>query len=112
MVRVKDCITNDYLQGECSGVLVNISKEGACIVLQKMLISGNHLFFTTLNDERHCLVLSIDTPMEKVKPLMVMASPVWMDGCHYNEQPAFKVGLCFQEKQHELFSFFKENKKL
>ena len=107
-VRLHDNKNGALLPSACSGVMVNISKGGACLVLFKMLIEGRHLFFSTLNDGHHHLVLLIENPALSNETFMIPARSVWMDSYHYKGEPAFKIGLCFHEKQQNVFQIFKK----
>lgn len=106
-VRLEDSKSAHSSPASCTAVLVNISQGGACLVLSKMLLEGRHLFFSTLKNERHHLVLLIENPESGDETFMVPACSVWMDSCHYKEVPAFKIGISFHEKQKELFHIFK-----
>ncbi len=107
-VSVQDTISKELLPGSCLGIMVDISQGGACIVLSKMLLEGRHLFFSTLNNERYHLVLSIENPESGDGTFTVSARSVWMDSCRYQNTAAFKVGLCFHDSQKELFQLFKK----
>ncbi len=108
-VSLQDTISGERLPGSCVGVMVNISQGGACLVLTKMLLEGRHLFFSTLNNESYHLVLLIENPELRDEIFTVSARSVWMDSCHYQNTAAFKVGLCFHDRQKELFQLFKKN---
>jgi hypothetical protein len=98
----------DLLPGEPLGcVMVNISRKGACLVLSKILLEGRHLFFTALNNDQYHLVLLLVNPKTGEESFEIPASSVWMDSCIYKKQPAFKIGLCFHERQKKLFRLFK-----
>jgi len=95
------------LPGSCSGVMVDISQEGVCLVLPQMLLEGKHLFFSTLNSDKYHLALLIDSPESDDEVISVSARSVWMDACQYKEEPAFKMGLCFNDRQKGLFKLFR-----
>ena len=107
-VRLQDNKKGELLPASCSGVIVNISQEGACLVLSKMLLEGRHLFFSTLNNEHHHLVLLIENPTLGDETFIISARSVWMDSCHYKEAPAFKIGLRFHDRQKKLLQLFKK----
>lgn len=100
--------SGNFLPGVCSGVMVNISQGGACIMLSKMLLEGKHLFFSALDSDQYNLVLLIDNPQSDDQSFVIPASSVWMDSCNYENAPAFKMGLCFHEPQRDLFQLFKK----
>lgn len=107
-VRLQDNKSGELLPASCFGIMVNISQEGACLVLSKMLLEGRHLFFSTLNNEHHHLVLLIENPVLRDETFIISARSVWMDSCHHKEEPAFKIGLCFHDRQKRLFQLFKK----
>ncbi len=109
-VSLQDSISGELLPGSCFGVMVNISEGGACLVLSRMLLEGRHLFFSTLNTERNHLVLLIENPESGDETFTVSARSVWMDSCHYQNEAAFKIGLCFHDSQKKLFQLFKKNR--
>jgi len=88
-----------------TGILVNLSKVGACIIFTKILLDGTHLFFTSLEQAENNLFLK-DFPIND-DASCVTATAVWMDICTYNQQPSFKMGIKFQEDQKELYTTLK-----
>jgi len=107
-VRLQESESGKLLPGLFSGVMVNISQVGACIMVSKMLLDGKHLFFSTLDSDEYNLVLLIDKPASGDQSFVIPASSVWMDSCHHENAAAFKIGLCFHERQKELFQLFKK----
>ncbi len=107
-IRLQESDSGDFMPGLCSGVMVNISRGGVCLVLSQMLLEGKHLFFSALDSDRYNLVLLIDNPESGEHSFAIPARSVWMDSCHYDNAPAFKIGLCFYEQQKELFQLFKK----
>ncbi len=99
----------EFLPGKCEGNLVNLSREGACVVLSQMFLEGRHLFFSTLNNEHYHLVLFIKNPQTANEAFAIPARSIWMDSCQYNQGPAFKMGVSFHQSQKQLFKLIKEN---
>ena len=95
------------LSCSCSGIMVDISEKGTSLVLFQMLLEGRHLFFATLDNDQYDLVISINNQATCGESFVVQARSVWMDSCHFNKRPAFKLGICFLEKQKKLFKLFK-----
>ncbi|MBW1636948.1 MAG: PilZ domain-containing protein [Deltaproteobacteria bacterium] len=111
--KVRICLqeskSGENLPGSCSGVMVDISQEGVCLVLPQMLLEGKHLFFATLNSDKYHLALMIDNPAsDDDEVISVSARSVWMDACQYKKEPAFKMGLCFHDRQKGLFKLFRK----
>ncbi len=107
-IRLQEYGSGNFLPGKCEGNLTNVSRDGACIILPKMLLEGKHLFFATLDSKRYHLVIFITNPPKNDAPFRVAARSVWMDSCWYKDGPAFKVGVSFHENQKRLFQFFRE----
>ncbi len=95
------------LPGKCSAVMVDISEGGLCLVLSQILLERKHLFFSTLDSDRYRLVLGIANPHSVEESFVISARSVWMDSCHYKKLPAFKLGICFVDRQKNLFRLFK-----
>jgi len=107
-VSLQESNSGEFHPGLCFGIMENISQEGVCLVLSQMLLEGKHLFFSTLDNEQYHLVLLIDNPKSSQECFSIPARSVWMDSCSYKEEPAFKMGLCFHDRQKELFKLFKK----
>lgn len=99
------------LPGKCCGVILDISEGGVCLVLTQILLEGKHLFFSTLDSARYHLVLGVANPHSVEESFVISARSVWMDSCHYKKLPAFKVGICFVDRQKNLFRLFKRTLK-
>lgn len=80
-------------------VAINISKGGACVVVGKMVLDGEHLFFSAQRGGKNLLSLYGLT----AENVSVQASAVWMDSCYYRDKTAFKMGVQFLEVQEKLF---------
>lgn len=89
-----------------SGNIVKISKGGACVVVEKIILDGEHLFFTTQEKaENYMFIAGAD---EQVAGLNALCKSVWMDGFTFKEKPSFKIGLQFLEEQKEFFIYCKK----
>lgn len=111
-----DVTTRIYLQdkedGSLSqswqeGQLITISKDGASIVVDKVVLDGQHLFFAAQQqaDKLLCLNNSINEIIDEAPQLS--AEAIWMDSCTFNGKSAFKIGLRFTGDQSELFEKLK-----
>ena len=107
-IRLQESKSGVFMPGLRSCVMVNISRGGVCLVLSQMLLERKHLFFSALDSDQYNLVLLIDNPESSEQSFAIPARSVWMDSCHYENAPAFKIGLCFFEQQKELFQLFKK----
>ncbi len=106
-IRLQNRGSGELLPGLCTGVMVNVSRGGAGLVLSQMLLEGRHLFFSTLNNDQYHLVLFIENPGSSDESFAIPARSVWMDSCRYRDEPAFNMGVCFHERQKKLFNIFK-----
>ena len=88
------------------GVVTNFSKNGACIVVQSVVIEGEHLFFSAQRDgENYLYVTGISMGPEDVS---VSAKAISMDTCTRNNTNGFKLGVEFVAEQKELFDYLKK----
>jgi hypothetical protein len=108
-IRLQEYGHKTYLPGVATGVIVNLSKKGACLMLQQMLLEGRHLFFSTLNTESCQLVLFFNLAPESKSPIIVSGRSVWMDYHSAEDKSAFKVGIEFHENQNHLLKIFRKN---
>ncbi len=94
------------------GTVVSLSKTGASIVVDKMVLEGEHLFFNAQTQGDNLLYLS-DLSLDiggEIEDLT--AEAIWMDSCTYENKSAFKIGIRFTEEQKELFSYVKKKNKI
>lgn len=88
------------------GVVTNFSKNGACIVVQSVVIEGEHLFFSAQRDGENYLYLTgIPTGAEDAS---VCARAISMDTCIRNNMNCFRFGVEFLSEQKELFDYLKK----
>ncbi len=88
------------------GVVTNISKSGACIVVQSVVVEGEHLFFSAQKDGDNYLYLA-GLSMGS-KDFSVSAKVISMDTCTRNNTNGFKLGVEFVNEQKELFDYLKK----
>jgi hypothetical protein len=101
--------SRQLLPGRAAATMINISKSGACLIVPKLFIAGEHLFFTTLSST-HNLLLQSQNSDERFKEFNISARSVWMDSCEYLNQPTFMLGICFTATQKDLFESIKNLK--
>lgn len=111
-----DIATRIYLQdkedGSLSknwqdGQLVTLSKEGASVIVDKMVLDGQHLFFAAQQQAEKFLYLSdLNGQTEDIQSQLT-AEAIWMDSCTFNDKSAFKIGLRFTDDQKGLFETLK-----
>ncbi len=108
-VGLQDMHTGIPLPEVIPTTVINFSPEGACLILSKMTISGIHLFFETLNNDSHYLLLYPEDRNDVDDQSVIIARSVWMDSFEHMSKPAFKIGIRFLENQKELYNFFQQS---
>ena len=98
----------DVVSSESScGIMSSLSQNGACIICNKVMLDGKHVFFTAqMGAESYILLngLPDECPVSSVP-----AAAVWMDSCIHEDKPSFKIGISFLHEQKQLFSFLKSH---
>lgn len=102
--------TEQLHPGTVSASIINISKNGACLRIPKLLINGKHLFFETLNST-HTMWVQSQEETEQVREFKISAQSVWMDSYEHHNRLCFKVGVCFITMQKKLFENIKNSDK-
>lgn len=90
------------------GHIVTLSRDGASIIVEKVVLDGQHLFFAAQNQAEKFLFLENFNDGNGSEQKQISAEAVWMDSCTINNTSAFKIGLRFTEEQSSLFESFKE----
>lgn len=88
------------------GQVVTFSKDGASIIVDKIVLDGQHLFFAAQQQAEKLLFLS-HLENETRDDQQLTAEAIWMDSCTYNDKSAFKIGLRFIDDQKDLFESLK-----
>lgn len=89
----------------------SLSNNGACLILEKMVLEGEHLFFSAQQQSEHLLYIkdfSIDLGIDEPR---LQGVAIWMDSCIVQDKKAFKVGVEFVEKQDQLIERLKKGTK-
>ncbi len=108
-VGLQDMHTGIPLPGLITTTVINFSPQGACLVLPKLTINGNHLFYETLNSDSYNLLLYPEGRDGFDEELMIAARSIWMDTCEHMDKPAFKIGIHFLHNQKKLYKLFKQS---
>ncbi|NOR24537.1 MAG: hypothetical protein GQ542_09120 [Desulforhopalus sp.] len=108
-VGLQDMHTGIPLPGLITTTVINFSPQGACLVLPKLTINGNHLFYETLNSDSYNLLLYPEGRDGFDEELMIAARSIWMDTCEHMDKPAFKIGIHFLHDQKELYKLLKQS---
>jgi hypothetical protein len=108
-IFLKDRDSGVISRESLSGVLVQLSKGGARAVVSKVMLDGNHIFFSTLEHKRFYLYIPSFSIGNQGK-YELNAISAWMDSCIFDGQPSFKIGMNFLDQQKELFALVKKKK--
>jgi hypothetical protein len=108
-VGLQDMHTGIPLPGLITTTVINFSPQGACLVLPKLTINGNHLFYETLNSDSYNLLLHPGELNGVEDGSTIAARSIWMDTCEHMDKPAFKIGIDFLHNQKELFKLLKQS---
>ncbi len=87
--------------------VVNVSNDGACLILYTLDVGGKHLFFTTLNSDQYQLFLRPEKEQGDSDDTIIIAQPIWMDSCEHEGKYAFKIGVQFLQKQTAFYKRLK-----
>jgi hypothetical protein len=84
------------IAGPFSGRIIDISAEGACLLMTQIMHNDFHVFHSTRDTNDAVLRLTIDHPPD-IGLCTLTALPVWMDVFRQQEIRAFKMGVEFTE---------------
>jgi hypothetical protein len=102
---------NSRISANChQGTIIKISKTGACVIVDKVVLDGEHLFFNAQQQSENWLYLNNLTLNLDGEDDHLTAEAIWMDTCSFNNRSAFKIGIRFTEEKKDLFSFLKKNR--
>ncbi len=91
------------------GFLVNVSKTGACIVVSRVMLNGDHIFFTTQDRKQHYLYMP-DVFVGDQKKYDLLGVSIWMDGCTFKDKPSFKIGMKLFQHKEKLYTLLKKTR--
>ena len=74
----------------------NISRQGACLFMSKVMDGNFHIFHSTREDKNLVLELKIRVPPDD-KQFTLDAVPVWFDLVQDGQSREFKIGIEFAD---------------
>ncbi len=112
-VHAVDGQDRQILAGPFSGRIIDISSNGACLLMTQVFRNGFHIFHSTRETSDALLQLTINHPPD-ITNCVLTAVPVWMDLFRQKEISAFKMGIEFTEdpeanQMKELLRALQEN---
>ncbi len=87
-------VTNSTIAGPFSGRIVDISKNGACLLMTQVLLKTFHIYHSTREDDSSFLQLLINLPPELVD-FIIPARPVWLRPFDIEDIKAYRMGVDF-----------------
>ena len=84
------------LAGPFSSRIIDISSNGACLLMTQIIKDRYHIFHTVQDHASHLLKLTINLPPDLID-YAIVARPVWMNIFRQQEISAFKLGIEFIE---------------
>lgn len=87
-------IENKVIAGPFSGRIIDISKNGACLLMTQVMAKNYHVFHTTKDNDSAFLRLHINLPPELVD-FIIPARPVWIGPFTIEDIKAYKMGVDF-----------------
>jgi len=94
-----DADKGEGLTAPSSGIMYNISREGAVLELPAVINQGKHLFFAPLESDSVTFRLTVyhsrDNQAENIE---LLAKPVWFNRNQDEESRSFLIGVEFQDR--------------
>lgn len=111
-IRLQEKNSNKPIEGEIKATVLNISREGACLMVSHLFLDRTHIFFSTLGEGTHTLELHQPfsdeaSPENGSQP--IVARSVWMDRYPHDPEPSFVMGIEFLEPQNKLYQVVKKS---
>lgn len=101
-VTAIDNMTGATISCNFSGRIIDISEQGACLLMTQIIRGTFHIFHTTREYTSGLLQLSINIPPDNIF-FSITAKPIWMNIFQQDQIRAFKLGVKFttipKEKQ-------------
>jgi hypothetical protein len=107
-LRLQKNSTGQVLDGEIASTVINVSKSGACLILSELFLDRIHLFFSTLKQKSHTLILDL-SQQNTGDEAIIHAKSIWMDRYPHDADPTFVMGIQFLEKQSSLYTHLKKS---
>lgn len=95
VVNGVDSDKDEIIAGPFSGRIIDISANGACLLMTQVMRNNYHIFHSTREKNSNQLQLNIAIPPEIATPIVINAFPIWLSIFRKNEISAFKMGIEF-----------------
>jgi len=107
-VSLQDIDTGEILPGSSTGTVVDFSKGGMCIILTRIMLNDKHLFFSTLDSDRHNLHICLETQDNLQDKHEITARSIWMNSGEYKGNHVFRIGAKFLQTQQNLLTLLRK----
>lgn len=87
-------VTNSKIAGPFSGRIIDISKNGACLLMTQVLRETYHIYHSTKGDDSSFLQLNINLPPDLVD-FIIPARPIWLGPFDIEDIKAYRMGVDF-----------------
>ena len=94
VVTAKNGTTGALLGGPFSGRIIDISENGAGLLMSQVMKDGFHVFHSTRDNDSWMLQLTMNIPPDNIN-FAIAARPVWLDVFRKDQIKAFKMGVDF-----------------
>jgi hypothetical protein len=95
-ISVKNVTTGVMLPDSFAGHITDMTKHGACLLVNKIMAGSFHLFHSTRENDLLILQLTISDPHDGGQHT-VNAHPLWFDLFHDKQLRGFKIGVTFPQ---------------
>ena len=93
-VSVQSNDDGSRVAGPLSARIIDLSKNGACLLLTQVMMQSFHIFHSTRDNECIDLVLHINIP-SRPDTLEILAQPIWLNAAKLEDIKVFKMGVDF-----------------
>jgi len=86
--------TQTTIAGPFSGRIIDISRNGACLLMTQVLLDTYHVYHSTKDDDSAYLQININLPPDLME-YKIPAQPVWLGPFDIEDIKAYRMGVDF-----------------
>ncbi len=101
-ISVENVNTGAVLTDALTGHITNLTKHGACLFMEKIMMGSFHFFHSTKENDSLVLQLTITMPHEG-ECHTITARPLWFDIFRDEQRRGFKIGIEFTQPPSKEF---------
>ena len=87
-------VNNSTIAGPFSGRIIDISRNGACLLMTQVLLKTYHVYHSTKEDDSSFLQLHINLPPD-LNDFIIPARPAWLSAFDIEDIKAYRMGVDF-----------------